>query len=209
MGDEEMNDIYETDYGSDYLMHHGVKGQKWGIRRYQNADGSLTKAGENRYLTKDSGLKKLTKATSKAADTAAIGGRKHYRAVSKQMNLADQYRAENDYQAAKQYRKAVKMSKKLAKAESAGKSSKANKYRVKMQQHAIAGIEFQKRAKTGKMVTDMILSNASAMHYDIKQSTTMRSVNRGKNAVLAMASGGQILSMTLVQGTKYKVREKK
>lgn len=31
------------------LYHHGVKGQKWGIRRYQNADGSLTAAGKRRY----------------------------------------------------------------------------------------------------------------------------------------------------------------
>ena len=30
----------------DYLMHHGVKGMKWGIRRYQNKDGSLTNAGK-------------------------------------------------------------------------------------------------------------------------------------------------------------------
>ena len=28
------------------LYHHGVKGQKWGIRRYQNEDGSLTPAGK-------------------------------------------------------------------------------------------------------------------------------------------------------------------
>ena len=27
---------------NDYIYHHGVKGQKWGIRRYQNPDGSLT-----------------------------------------------------------------------------------------------------------------------------------------------------------------------
>lgn len=33
----------------DYLIHHGIKGQKWGIRRYQNPDGTLTAAGKVRY----------------------------------------------------------------------------------------------------------------------------------------------------------------
>lgn len=33
----------------DYLVHHGVKGQKWGVRRYQNTDGSLTAAGKRHY----------------------------------------------------------------------------------------------------------------------------------------------------------------
>jgi len=32
-----------------YLAHHGVLGQKWGVRRYQNPDGSLTSAGKKRY----------------------------------------------------------------------------------------------------------------------------------------------------------------
>ena len=31
------------------LIHHGIKGMKWGVRRYQNTDGSLTAAGKKRY----------------------------------------------------------------------------------------------------------------------------------------------------------------
>jgi hypothetical protein len=33
----------------DYLMHSGVQGMKWGVRRYQNKDGSLTPEGRKRY----------------------------------------------------------------------------------------------------------------------------------------------------------------
>lgn len=33
------------------LYHHGIKGQEWGVRRYQYEDGSLTPAGEKRYST--------------------------------------------------------------------------------------------------------------------------------------------------------------
>lgn len=39
----------ELTQSNNYICHHGVKGQRWGVRRYQNADGTLTKAGRKRF----------------------------------------------------------------------------------------------------------------------------------------------------------------
>lgn len=45
-----------SDDGVAYLAHHGIKGQKWGVRRYQNPDGTWTEAGKKRYLNSDGSL---------------------------------------------------------------------------------------------------------------------------------------------------------
>lgn len=41
-------ELYSSSYGNDFC-HYGVEGQKWGIRRYQNKDGTLTEEGKRRY----------------------------------------------------------------------------------------------------------------------------------------------------------------
>lgn len=43
------------------LRHHGIKGQKWGVRRFQNKDGSLTPAGEKRYYVESDKKEKTNK----------------------------------------------------------------------------------------------------------------------------------------------------
>jgi len=49
------------------LRHHGVKGMHWGIRRYQNKDGSLTAAGKKRRAKLEGELKQLTDKKETAA----------------------------------------------------------------------------------------------------------------------------------------------
>lgn len=56
--------MYNYNY-SDYLMHHGIKGMKWGVRRFQKKDGSLTSAGKKRY-SDDSDSTKKTEEQSEA-----------------------------------------------------------------------------------------------------------------------------------------------
>lgn len=43
--------MYRSFYFCDELYHHGIKGQRWGVRRFQNKDGSLTPEGIKRYKT--------------------------------------------------------------------------------------------------------------------------------------------------------------
>ena len=47
------------------LYHHGIKGQRWGIRRFQNKDGSLTARGKKRYSDGDSASKQESDETAK------------------------------------------------------------------------------------------------------------------------------------------------
>ena len=44
--------LYYKTKEENYLVHHGIKGQKWGVRRYQNPDGTLTEEGKRRYGNK-------------------------------------------------------------------------------------------------------------------------------------------------------------
>ena len=98
-----MNNDWRMYIGDeDYLMHHGIRGQKWGIRRFQNADGTLTTAGQKRYgekVTMHNGkenwlLGKRTYNTHKEYVTANKFAKATYE--KNKANIKDQFRKERE-----------------------------------------------------------------------------------------------------------------
>lgn len=71
---------------NDYISHHGIKGMRWGVRRYQNEDGSLTAAGKKRRNIKNN-------------STVGIGiGARRYKDKNGNLNSVGSRRLERDKQ---------------------------------------------------------------------------------------------------------------
>ena len=74
-------------YRIDELVHYGVKGQKWGRRRYQNKDGSLTPAGRERYGSEENFDKQYSEDVKKSINKAKSGLNKASGVVDKAKDL--------------------------------------------------------------------------------------------------------------------------
>lgn len=115
--------MHYCDYQNE-LYHWGIKGQKWGVRRFQNKDGSLTPAGKKRY---DDDVERLKSSVGDAKKNVETAYKKYSDATNRYYNRPTKANNESLKEAYKQYESAVDTHRKTelnyraAKMESKGK----------------------------------------------------------------------------------------
>ena len=89
--------VHADDEGA-YLAHHGVKGQRWYIRRFQNPDGSLTEKGKRRMKTLQGKSDKLDAKKAKLNSPKNMVKLSQYKSLSADRHAAaNQHKADEDF----------------------------------------------------------------------------------------------------------------
>ena len=170
-------------YDGDVLSHHGIKGMKWGIRRYQNEDGSYTEAGKKRYgdrnMYSESHARKLQKRVDKLERAKA-------RADEKIISLDEKNRP----MTMNRDRYSPNAQKRIDK--------RINENKQKMAEH-------EKTSKAlGKMI-DQIMKDAKKQGY---YTTVDKGVIRSDSAVTAVLKASYGIPINAVYGDVHRISTK-
>ena len=149
---------YNSTSLNEELYHHGIKGMRWGVRRFQNPDGSLTKAGMRRY-----GDKSPYEVTTSDGDTFRVskGSKNNYNTRSSKVTKTwGQHNKEVDD---------AKANKQSNKPKSKYRQNLEAKYRAMGYDEKHAAERAAKRIKTEKIIAaTAALTVAAASAYVIK-----------------------------------------
>lgn len=149
---------YNCTSRNEELYHHGIKGMRWGVRRFQNPDGSLTKAGMRRY-----GDKSPYEVTTSDGDTFRVskGSKNNYNTRSSKVTKTwGQHNKEVDD---------AKANKQSDKPKSKHRQNLEAKYRAMGYDEKHAAERAAKRIKTEKIIAATAgLTVAAASAYVIK-----------------------------------------
>lgn len=196
----------------EHLEHYGIPGMRWGVRRFQNEDGSLTSKGEKRYGVSGTGgsarsmQRHFNKLDAGYANVAAEKNAAMNR-VNKYANKALRYSAKKG----------------LMTPEAMAANKKMGKYKNKMRKAAKVAKLSDDRMKAIESLQLRILGKAMEKGYTTKSKAVTRIGNTNKQRALATlnalfgvggAVGGALTgallttSGTKVQGQKVKIRKK-
>lgn len=181
------------------LYHHGIKGMKWGRRRYQNPDGSLTPAGKKRYVTVAQANRNAKKAgqearrASIAADKAAgVTGIGSGRKVLLNANAAEKKAVKESLAADRAYNKQLRSDKR--------KNSKLKNpvTREKAAKVAAKGAKVAGQLAMSSLVDDVFYGGAGKK---VAKETTM-AMGRAAVTAYTMARGGYDIKWYDKQGRR-------
>ena len=153
-----------------YISHHGIKGQKWGVRRFQNLDRTWTAAGKERYGSgKDVkyGIREFRKNSS---------GNHSARAYKRQLNKVDKQMAKQIYKREKKNDTLKRIDAKIEKRTERGKNV-SQRLLKRQEKYSSLVQKYDTQVKRGEEITKRTIASATKAGYRVSSKNIVRVVS--------------------------------
>jgi hypothetical protein len=171
IGEKAMTARFD-DWEGDYLEHHGIRGMKWGVRRYQNTDGTLTPAGQARY-----------------GSSGRDGKRTSAKRMTRDFNNLDQSYANVERRRSVSQGTVIR---EMRKANKSRNETNYDKHKMKALTAAKKASEANKQKKSIEQLQWRIIGTAAKKGYTISSEPVVRVGQRGVDKIASIFSSGKI-----------------
>ena len=188
-------------YYESELYHHGIKGQKWGVRRWQNEDGTFNDAGKKRYFGENgsSAGGNARRALAKVYDINA----KFYSKNGRNKTLASMNEAARD----EMLKKAAESDKAKADKVAAANKAKEEKAAIKAEkQKAAVDVSMAKNSATRRVAEDYhrLTDREFSGKYHTNKKTFAKRYQKTKGDTYSLGLKKQAAAIAFLNATKGK-----